>query len=326
MTPTPDGKIRILFVEDAFDQALLVKAFLADAGVYDVTHSQDGDQATHLLKEREWDLLVTDLNLPGVDGFEVIRVSKQEHPDMPIMATTGYTGAHYQEGAFRAGASDLMHKPLAKEEFLSRVERLVGKRASAAQPCIMAIGGLVGDAEMGCGGSLVEWATQGKPVYIVPLCADDLDPSSKGVIGARAAAKLMGVGTIIDPEAMEDTSRRVEFVEDLFREHPPEVLYVPAMDDDHPARREAFRISKAASGEVPVVLGYQTATTGLDFRPGRYQNVADHMMTKMEALAAYQEAGAGRLDLTPRMAQAYARYWGRFNKFTEVEAFEILKD
>ena len=49
------------------------------------------------------------------------------------------------------------------------------------------------------------------------------------------------------------------------------------------------------------------------------------MVMKMAALAAYQAAGAGRLDLAPRMAQAYARYWGRFHNFTEVEAFEILR-
>ncbi|MDE3003923.1 MAG: hypothetical protein OXU33_08115 [Gemmatimonadota bacterium] len=48
---------------------------------------------------------------------------------------------------------------------------------------------------------------------------------------------------------------------------------------------------------------------------------------KMEALAAYQSVGAPRVDLRPRTAQAYARYWGRFEGFTEVEAFqEVSRD
>ena len=45
----------------------------------------------------------------------------------------------------------------------------------------------------------------------------------------------------------------------------------------------------------------------------------------LEALAAYQSMGAPRADLRPRMAQAYARYWGRFRDFAEVEAFEQIR-
>jgi len=115
-------------------------------------------------------------------------------------------------------------------------------------------------------------------------------------------------------------------VELAVRDLGPGTVYVPAMDEDHPARREAFRIAKAATTGVPRVLGYQTATTGLDFKPTVFEDVSEFMVMKMESLAAYQAAGAGRLDLTPRMAQAYARYWGRFRKFVEVEAFEVIRD
>ena len=105
--------IRVLFVEDAFDQAMLVKAFLQSApGDFQVTHSQDGDHAARLLREREWSLLITDLNLPGIDGFDLCRIAKTVNPSLPILAVTGYTGAHYQEEAFRAGATDLLLKPL----------------------------------------------------------------------------------------------------------------------------------------------------------------------------------------------------------------------
>ncbi len=320
--------IRILFVEDAFDQALLVKAFLSSAGNYEVTHSQDGDSAAELIRNEKWDLFITDLNLPGMDGFELIRLCHKVSPDVPIMATTGYTGAHYQEEAFRSGASDLMTKPLDKEDFLNRVAKLVGGTGTTGPeaPAVLAIGGLVGDAEMGCGGSLAEWAANGKAVYIVPIWGDEMDASGAGLTGARAAASILGATAIIDEVAMEDTGRRMTLVERLVEEHNPDILYMPTMDDDHPARREAFRIAKAVGSTVPLVLGYQTCTTGPDFRPGRYVDISEEMMVKMEALAAYHEAGAGRMDLAPRMAQAYARYWGRLNKFTEVEAFEILKD
>ena len=59
-------------MEDAFDQALLVKAFFNALPGFTVTHAQDGDQAIKLITSQSWDILVTDLNLPGTDGFTVI--------------------------------------------------------------------------------------------------------------------------------------------------------------------------------------------------------------------------------------------------------------
>lgn len=118
--------LRVLFVEDAFDQALQIKAILQTTGRYAVVHSQDGDHAATLLKSETWDLLITDLNLPGLDGFELCRLAKALHPDLPVLAVTGYTGAHYQEQAFRAGATDLLTKPVEKLDFLHKVAELTG--------------------------------------------------------------------------------------------------------------------------------------------------------------------------------------------------------
>lgn len=323
-------KHRVLFVEDAFDQALLVKAFLSSTGTYEVTHLQDGDNAAEVLRSQDWDLFITDLNLPGIDGFELIRICREANPEVPVLATTGYTGAHYQEEAFRAGAADLMTKPIDKEDFLKRVAKLVG--SEEAQPApepvetggILAVGGVVGDAEMGCGASLAQWAAQGKAVYILPLSGLDSDPDGVGLRCAQEAAKILGAKAILDEDALTDTAERVSLLEKLIHEAGPEVIYVPADDDSHLIRREAFRIVKALSSPVPVVLGYQTATSGSGFLPARFVNVSDDLVAKMEALTAYQDCG--RPELAPRMAQAYARYWGRLEMFTEVEAFEVVKD
>lgn len=321
-TPKP---VRVLFVEDAFDHALLVKTFLGGEG-YDVVHSQDGDHAFELLRSQKWDILVTDLNLPGKDGFSVIREARKVAPEMPVLATTGYTGSAYQEQAFRAGANELLTKPLDRDEFMARVTALVGQRPAPTGGIVMAIGGLVGDVEMGCAGTLMAAVEAGRTVVTVPLCGDDGDRDGRGLQGAVAAAELMGSAAILDRGAMEHTTGRVALLEQLVSERQPEVVYLPAMDESHPSRMEAFRIAKAATTTVPEIHCYQTATTGLEFRPDRFVDVGDRMVMKMEILAAYQAAGAGRLDLTPRMAQAYARYWGRFQGFAEVEAFETLKE
>jgi len=73
--------LRVLYAEDAFDQALLVRSFLQSAGNYEVVHVQDGDQAVRRIGDEDWDLLVSDLNLPGTDGFDVIRAFRDRFAD-----------------------------------------------------------------------------------------------------------------------------------------------------------------------------------------------------------------------------------------------------
>ncbi len=146
--------IRVLFVEDMFDQALLVKAFLSSAGGYEVVHTQDGDQGVQLLRDEKWDLVVTDLNLPGTDGFEVIREARAKDASLPILATTGYTEAEYHNRSSREGASKVLTKPLDKTVSLKTVWGPVADNAAPLPPsdAVLAIGGIAGDAEMGCGG------------------------------------------------------------------------------------------------------------------------------------------------------------------------------
>jgi CheY-like chemotaxis protein len=350
VNPDPAATIRVLYAEDAFDQALLVKAFLQAApGEFHVTHSQDGDHAAELLREKEWGLLITDLNLPGLDGFELCRIARSVRPTLPILAITGYTGAHYQEEAYRAGATELLTKPLDKEEFLRKIEELTGKgmrvepaggaaadaaakdapAEDAADPAaptrttVLAIGGLVGDVEMGCGGTLLKQRQAGADVVVMPLCGDDLDPST--VSAAQEASRRLGARLTLVEAAMADTAARTALLRRVVRELAPRIAFVPAMDDEHPSRREAFRIGQTELASVPLVLGYQTATTGSEFRPTRLEDVREQIVDKMEALTAFQDAGAARQDLAPRMAQAYARYWGRLQGFSEVEAFEVVR-
>ena len=325
MSPTEAGLIRVLFVEDAFDQALLVRTFLQSAQRYEVTHLQDGDRAAELLVSESWDVLITDLSLPGTDGFHLIRLAKGLDVPIPALATTMYTASHYIDAAFRAGADDVMRKPLNRDEFLTKVHDLTARdEDEVSVPTVLALGGLPGDVEMGCGGTLVRACAEEKEVIVLPLCRDETDTAEAGLDGARAAGEILGVRVIINREGMDDTAVRMSLVERIVRDLRPSAIYMPALDDEHPARREAFRIGKIVSMSVPMAFGYQTASTGFDFRPTRFVEIREQIALKMEALAAYHEAGAPRIDLSPRLVQAYARYWGRFDRFREVEPFEIV--
>lgn len=328
MSPQPADRFRVLFIEDAFDQALLVKAFFSTMPGFSVTHAQDGDQALRLIESESWDLLVTDLNLPGTDGFAVVRASRAKSPRTPIIVTTGYTQAEYEEQALRAGADLVMIKPLNARDFTGRVRSMLEKEDVPLydeSDVVLVIEGRPGDAEMGCGGAMMRAIEEGRRVVIVPLFSEPQTASPEELKAAALAAELLRIELRVDRTLFGDLAGQRDLVYRTLNELLPTTVYLPAADDRDRSRREAAEIGLAVTSEVETVWAYETATSGLEFKPTRFIDVGKQMVRKMESLAAYQSVGAQRVDLRPRMAQAYARYWGRFMDFTEVEAFVQIR-
>jgi LmbE family N-acetylglucosaminyl deacetylase len=157
---------------------------------------------------------------------------------------------------------------------------------------------------------------------VIPILAAPDDATPEELKAATLAANVLGVELRVDRTLFGNAAGQKDLIERTLNELRPSTVYAPALDDRDPSRKAAAEVAQAASGDVKSVLSYETATTGLDFSPSVFNDVRAEMVLKMEALAAYQAVGAPRVDLRPRMAQAYARYWGRFKDFSEVEAFE----
>jgi len=190
---------------------------------------------------------------------------------------------------------------------------------------VVAIEGRLGDAEMGCGGTLMAEVAKGHTVVVIPLCHAPDDATPEELKAASIAANILGVEFRVDRTLFGNERAQQDLLDRTLNELRPGTVYMPAPDDRDPSRREVAGLVRDATSEVPRVLAYETATTGLEFTPSHFTDVRAEMVLKMEALAAYQAVGAPRVDLRPRMAQAYARYWGRFRDFTEVEAFELIR-
>ncbi|NNF11670.1 MAG: response regulator [Gemmatimonadetes bacterium] len=319
---------RVLYIEDAFDQALLVKAFFNALPAFTVLHVQDGDQALDRLGQERWDLIVTDLNLPGADGFTIIRRARALYPTLPILVTTGYTQAHYEEQALRAGADQVMIKPLTQNDFVSRVWAMIEDEdlfEVTDSKVVLAIEGRLGDAEMGCGGTLMRAVEDDATVVIVPILMAEDDASPEELKAASLAADILGVELRVDRTLFGDISGQKDLIERTINELRPTTLYLSAPDDKDPSRSKASAVAAEVSLGVDNVFGFETATSDLGFKPSHFVDIRAQMVLKMEALATYQSLGAARVDLRPRMAQAYARYWGRYRDFTEVEAFQQIR-
>jgi CheY-like chemotaxis protein len=115
-----------MYVDD--DQALvfLVERVLRRKG-FTVTSFTDPFEAQAALTERaqDFDLLVTDYNMPGFSGVDLLRAAKALRPNLPVALASGYVTPEIEKSAFEAGASALVYKPNDVNELCETVQRLI---------------------------------------------------------------------------------------------------------------------------------------------------------------------------------------------------------
>src|SRR4030042_631919 len=102
-------RARVLVVDDKENIVKLIARILGDA--YDVTAAGDGGRAISLIAGQEFDVIVTDLRMPGADGFEVLRAAKARAPETEVVMVTAYATVHDAVAAMKQGAYDNLQKP-----------------------------------------------------------------------------------------------------------------------------------------------------------------------------------------------------------------------
>src|SRR5471030_1382675 len=127
----PDTQKHLLLVED---ESLLRQAIaeqLGDRG-YHVTQADSGEAALARLAEFAFDLIVTDLRLPGIDGSAVVEAAVERYPHIVAIVVTGYGTVKDAVEAIKRGAWDFVSKPFQIDELLtkSHAPRLIASTAS----------------------------------------------------------------------------------------------------------------------------------------------------------------------------------------------------
>jgi excisionase family DNA binding protein len=127
--PAPSGppsRPRILVVDDeASIRDLLAKTLgLAE---YEVDVSPDGRSALDRLRTLPYDLLITDLKMPGVDGLAVIREARRYRPDLPVIIITGFSSEASAIEAINIGVSGYLIKPFRVPKVLAAAAKALGE-------------------------------------------------------------------------------------------------------------------------------------------------------------------------------------------------------
>ena len=135
--------VHILVCEDDTHIRRLIREYLVKDG-YRVSECADGEEALEMIAIDRIDLLVTDVMMPGVDGFTLTRYLRDSGSDMPILMVTAKDTIRDKKTGFSQGADDYMVKPIDMDEMVIRIRALL-RRAKMVSDQSLTVGTTVLD-------------------------------------------------------------------------------------------------------------------------------------------------------------------------------------
>jgi DNA-binding response OmpR family regulator len=127
--PYPAGRRgRILLVEDNADAAYYTMHVLARMGGFEVSHTPDPGVALQRARALPWDLVITDVDLPGMTGSELIEALRLVVPGLPVAVMTARAAADASLDGLRRQTSTLLHKPVPPARLIAVVSALIPER------------------------------------------------------------------------------------------------------------------------------------------------------------------------------------------------------
>jgi len=131
-SPRPEGR-RILLVEDEPGLVLTLTDRLVSEG-YDAASAVDGPSGLRRAVSEAWDLILLDVMLPGMGGFDVVREIRQQKVTVPVIMLTARGQVVDKVHGLRLGADDYLTKPFDMLELLARIEAQLRRAAASAAP------------------------------------------------------------------------------------------------------------------------------------------------------------------------------------------------
>ena len=326
---------RVLVVDDDPDVALLVKTVLERRAGCTVDVAADGQSAIDRVAAVRPDVVVTDIEMPGLNGLELLAELRRTVPTVPVIVMTAHVSVDYAVSALRAQADEFLTKPLDNAKLVESVKRLVeeGRRRreeSRPREIVLAIGAHPDDVEIGVGGLLAAHAQAGDDLTILTLSrgsrGGDADSrQSESLASAEILGARLFLKDLVDTE-ISGGGGTVRLIEEVVREIQPTIVYTHSQNDRHQDHRAVSEATIVATRRVGTVACYQSPSSTIDYRPTRFVRIDQYLPQKLRLLECFQSQTASRDYLEPTFVSATARYWSRFGGGLAVEPLEVIRE
>jgi len=178
---------RILVVEDDPCALLLISHILRQLPEYACTFTRSSEEAADLLATAPWDLLITDLQMPGRDGLALAALARDKDPQLPVLLVTAHPTIDVAVQAVRSAVTDFLVKPLGDQQVRAAVATALATRRRRVSR-VLAIGAHPDDVEIGAGATLAQHAARGDEVTILT--------ASRGNVGGDADRRAQEIETL----------------------------------------------------------------------------------------------------------------------------------
>jgi DNA-binding NtrC family response regulator len=119
---------RLLFVDDEERFLATTKILMEKRGVENLRTATNGHDALRILRKERIDVVVLDVKMPGMDGVEVLRRIKQEHPLVQVIMLTGHASVESAVDGMKLGATDYVMKPVDMPDLLDKIQAACEKK------------------------------------------------------------------------------------------------------------------------------------------------------------------------------------------------------
>ncbi len=324
---------RILLIDDDRVFGIWAAQVLCKRGGHELKHVLDPAAGLRCVETEPWDLVITDIEMPGMTGIELLQRVHRVEPALPVAVVTAHATVDRAISALRSSAVEFFHKPMPADEFLGKIAELISRgraERSVHRESVLAIGAHPDDVEIGAAGALLAHKAAGDSVCILTLSRGARGGIAEQRIGeAEAAAGIIGARLFLND--LEDTripegNPTIGIIDSVIAEVQPTVLYTHSVHDVHQDHRNTHRAAMVAARRVGRVYCFQAPSATVDFRPTSFVAIDDYIDRKLEAIRAFASQFAIRDYLDPDLIVATARYWSRFTDGRHAEAFEGVRD
>jgi LmbE family N-acetylglucosaminyl deacetylase/CheY-like chemotaxis protein len=322
-------RLRILLVEDDAIFAAVTAEVMRERAF--VRWTPTAEAAVAAAGEKDWDLIITDIELPGMSGLELVMKIKAAQPHVATLILTGHRTFDNAVEAIRVGADDFLTKPVDRRTLIEKIDELAAlsaRRKAASSAAVLAVGAHPDDVEVGACGTLLGHVAQGHEVSVLVLTGGDVAgiPAERAREAARAA-ELMGVRLLhLNLAELGAGDAATSEIARVLEELAPDTIYTHGAQDLNADHRNAHHATIAAAARVARVFCFQTASSTVDFRPTRFVAVDEFMDRKLAVIRSYTSQVRQRRHLDGEVLRATARYWSRYGHSRFVEPFEVARD
>lgn len=297
---------------------------------------QNAKDAVEKIVKFQPDVVLTDIEMPEINGLELIKQLHEKNPHIPVIVMTAHASIDYTISALKNHVKDFLTKPIDSPKLITALKEVADnfrKKTKNHQPdTVLAIGAHPDDVEIGVGGTLSAHHAAGNKINILTL--------SSGKEGGKSAKRLKessGSAKLLDAELffgnLEDTNisstnPTIKIIEKIISKTQPNIVYTHSQHDRHNDHHNVHAAAIVATRNTPTVCCYQSPSTTTNYRPTQFVNIDGFTEHKLELLQCFSSQTKIRKYLEKDLILATARYWSRYSNGDGkyYEPLEILRD